>query len=277
MAQISQLNIYPVKACRGISVPSVRVLWHGFEYDRQWMIVDQHGEFLTQREYPQLARITTRLDNSALALSVYGAGAIEVPLAPYRSSHERRKVSCWRYEAPAFDCGLQASQWLSDFLQVQAHLVRFDPLQTRLCNPEWAQRGAPTPPAHTLFSDGYPILVLGQASVDDLGQRMGVSLETNRFRANLMLSDLPAYEEDHLAELSLTQSTRLKLVKLCPRCPVPSVDQQTGEVSVTEPVVALAQYRFDAQVGGAVLGNNAVVAQTGPLAIGQKLETVYNF
>jgi uncharacterized protein len=124
MPSIHSLHIYPVKSCRGIEVHRVEVLAHGLAHDREWMIVDRHGEFLTQREIPSLARITTGLTSTHLHLSVYGRGGVSTPLA-IDPTYNMIAVKCWSYEGMALDCGMQAAQWLSELLEQPARLVRF--------------------------------------------------------------------------------------------------------------------------------------------------------
>jgi uncharacterized protein len=281
MPSIHSLHIYPVKSCRGIDLPRVEVLAHGLAHDREWMIVDRHGEFLTQREIPSLARITTGLTSTHLYLSVYGRGGVSIPLA-HDATRPAIAVKCWGYEGMALDCGVQAADWLSELLEQPVRLVRFAREERRWCNPDWvgqAPLGKQAERAHTLFSDGYCVLVLGMASVADLSQRMGQDVTLDRFRANVIIQGLEPYDEDFVSELStrMADTAALKLVKLCPRCSVPSVDQQSGEITALDPTAALTQYRFNREVGGAVLGNNAVVQRNGWLERGAELVVQNNF
>lgn len=281
MPSIHSLHTYPVKSCRGIELPRVEVLAHGLAYDREWMIVDRHGEFLTQREIPALARITTGLTPTHLHLSVYGRGGVSTPLA-IDPTQKMIAVKCWNYEGMALDCGTQAADWLSDLLEQPVRLVRFAREERRWCNPEWVGQvplGDQAERARTLFSDGYSVLVLGTASVADLSKRMGQDVPLDRFRANVVIEGLEPYDEDFVTELStsVADSAVLKLVKRSPRCSVPSVDQQSGEITAVDPTSILTQYRFNREVGGAVLGNNAVVQRNGWLERGSTLILQNNF
>ncbi len=300
--RIEKLIIYPVKSCRGISLSDSIVLDEGLENDRRWMIVDPQGVFLTQRECPEMARIVPSLPRNAageyeLHLQLANAqGQLDQtsPMQRVEPSHESasRKVLLWKFEGQAIDCGHQASKFLSDFLQRPVRLVRFNEFETRQCNKAWT--GELT--GRTYFSDGYPILVLGQASVIDLAQRMNLkSLVIERFRPNIVISGLAAYEEDFVHSLLLMDepdanrsqsavaprpmSVALRLVKPCPRCPIPRVDPWTGSLARFDPAAELATYRYHEAVDGAVLGMNSMAyeGQGQKIAVGQRFEAIYDF
>lgn len=274
-ATIRSLHVYPVKGCRGIDLESSRVMTEGLRYDREWMVVDPNGRFLTQREVPGMARIGTRLDGEFLTLSMLGQGSTQVPLR-YRDG-PIKKVVCWRFTTEALDCGDDAADFLSSCMGTVVRLVRFPRNAQRDCNPDWT----PGVAAHTKFSDGYPLLVLGSASVDDLRARMGISeisLPLDRFRANIVLDGLGAYEEDFVARFG-DGDLQLKPVKPCARCTVPSVDQTSGVEGSMSPLDALNTYRLNPKVGGATLGMNAVVAAGagGTLSRGDRLAVEFGF
>jgi uncharacterized protein YcbX len=152
-----------------------------------------------------------------------------------------REVAIWDSRVAAHDEGPAAARWFSTFAGTALRLVRFDPASRRYCNPRYAQDSG----AHTAFADGYPILVIGAASLADLNARLSArgepALPTNRFRPNLVLAGLEAYEEDHLDTIE-TDGVVLRLVKPCTRCRVTTTDQDTAEVGM-EPLVTLAGYR----------------------------------
>ncbi len=299
--KIERLIIYPVKSCRGISLSDSIVLDEGLENDRRWMIVDSHGVFLTQRECPEMARIVPSLLRNAagvteLHLQLANAQGQWDPTAPEQrveSSLENplRKVLIWKFESQAVDCGHLASKFLSDFLQRPVRLVRFSDSETRLCNKAWT--GELT--GRTYFSDGYPILVLGQASLTDLAVRMNLhGLEVERFRPNIVISGLPAYQEDYVHTLRLIDQDEnkphpaaapnsmplaLRLVKPCPRCPIPQVDPWSGHVALFDPAAELATYRYHEAAEGAVFGMNSMAyqGQGQKIAVGQRFEAIYDF
>lgn len=273
-ACLAALRIYPVKSCRGIELSQAAVGVTGLAHDREWMIVDANGRFITQREHPEMACIATALEPDHLVLASDGLGEVRSERAMHDG--DRVAVRCWRFETHAVDCGPAIGEWLSDFLGAPSRLVRFPPDIQRLCNPDWAG----TSGAHTRFSDGYPFLVLSEESVADLAQRMGLvgRLPIDRFRPNVVLRGLSAYEEDYIDTLEV-DGVRLRLVKPCSRCTIPAIDQVTGSVSPLSPLQTLQQYRMDTTVGGATLGVNAILeaGSNAQLRTGGYLQVVHRF
>jgi uncharacterized protein YcbX len=281
-AVLSGLAVYPVKSCRGIAVPRARMAARGLMLDngaipagdREWMIVDDEGRFISQREVPLLALVETAITEVGLRLSIRGHAPIDVPFAPRDAA---REVVVWSSTVHAHDAGPQVAAWLAAALGVAARLVRFDPAHERRCNPQFAGDSG----AHTMFADAYPLLVTGEASLADLNERLGAkshaALPMNRFRPNLVLSGLPAFEEDHLDALEV-DGVVIKLVKPCTRCTIPTTDQATA-VRGDEPLATLAGYRMNDTLEGVTFGMNAiVVAGTGlELAVGSAVHCTYKF
>jgi hypothetical protein len=247
---IAGLFIYPVKGCRGIALPSARVTERGLEHDREWMVVDHAGRFVTQRTEPRLASIATAITATSLELAAAGADPLQVPLD---QAGIAGPVTVWRDTVPGIDQGRAAAAWLSARLGGEYRLVRFDPTARRRCNPAFAG----TSGAHTAFADGYPLLVLSQASLDDLNARLAAPLPVDRFRPNLLLSGVDAYDEDYIDEICCGE-VALKMVKPCTRCEVTTIDQQTLERGL-EPLRTLAGYRHNAVLDGVAFGMNAIV------------------
>jgi uncharacterized protein YcbX len=281
MATIAGLYLYPVKSCAGIALDEAVLGPAGFEShgvaDREWMVADAAtGQFRTQRQWPRMALIRTAITDGALILDAPGMPALPVPLHRQPAAPPI-KASVWDHECPAFDEGDDAGRWLSDFLGSPVRLVRFDSAHKRLSNPEWTG-GAEV---RNRFSDGYPILMIAEASLADLNGKLRKAgrdaLPMNRFRPNLVLDDVGPYDEDRLEHLA-GDGLRLRPVKPCPRCPIPSIDQATGERGA-DPLDILSQYRRDARTGGVVFGQNVIVTEGygRTLRVGQTLAEAWNF
>jgi hypothetical protein len=251
MLRLAALHVYPVKSCRGIAVNEALLTSAGLEHDREWMIVTPEGRFVTQREVPRLALIETELDKDALTLAAPGAGRLVVPL---ELSADVRQVTVWGDHCPAFDQGEPAARWLTELLGRPLCLVRFDPAHRRLSNSTWTGRVE----APNRFSDGYPLLAISRASLDDLNARLPVPLPMDRFRPNLVLEGLPPYGEDAIGDL-VAGDVRLRCVKPCTRCAITTTNQATAEVEGDEPLRTLKSYRWDKALRGVTFGQNLIV------------------
>ena len=258
---IAALNLHPIKSCAGIAVDEALLIETGLQLDRAWMVVDARGDKLTQRELPRMALIRITLRGDDMVLRAPGMLALHVSLDAVEAP---TRAQIWRDEVKAYDMGALAAQWFSDYLGQPARLVRFDPEQKRLSDPHWTGAVA----AENAFADAFPLMLTSTASLADLNQRLvaqGLTPVTmDRFRANLVLDGIQAYDEDHLDEITIDAEgspVRLKLVKPCTRCTIPSVDPQTG-VQGQQPGDTLAGYRADARVGGGItFGMNAVILE----------------
>lgn len=267
---LSALHVYPVKSCAGVALPEALMIETGLEFDRAWMVVDEQGDFVTQRQLPRMALIrpTLRLDD--MVLRAPGMLALHVALD---AVEEPTRVRVHADEVKAYDMGPLAAQWFSDFLGRKLRLARFDPDQKRLSNRRWTGDIA----AENQFADAFPLLVASSASLAGLNQRLvqrglpPVGME--RFRPNLVVDGLDAHGEDFLDEIRFDTEEGplvMKLVKPCTRCTIPSVDPATG-VQTQEPGDTLAGYRADPRVDGAItFGMNAVIVEgiERPLRVG---------
>ncbi len=256
---LAALHLYPVKSCAGVSPREALLIESGLEFDRAWMVVDRDGQMLTQREHPRLALIrpTLRLDD--LVLRAPGMLALHLSLDAVQ---DRTRVRIWDDIVKAYEMGPLADQWISDFLGRPAQIVRFDPEQQRLSDRRWTGEVA----AENQFADGFPLLVVSAASLAELNRRLGERGQPEvgmaRFRPNLVIDGVEAFDEDHVDELAFDSPdgpVRLRLVKPCVRCEIPNVDPDSAATGA-EPGATLAGFRADPRMnGGITFGMNAIV------------------
>ncbi|MDB5742706.1 MAG: domain protein beta barrel domain protein [Polaromonas sp.] len=284
-AVISRLYVYPVKSCAGVRVAQAVLTQTGLEFDRAWMVVDGGGNFLTQRELPRLALIQPQLKHFEMVLRAPGMLALHIALDQVQAP---ARVQLWNDEVAAYDMGPVAAQWFSDFLGLPARLVRFDPEHKRISSLQWTDGIE----ALNQFNDGYPVLVISEASLDQLNEKLATrghpAVGMERFRPNLVLGhaaqalELSPHDEDRLDSVHIATGQGpvcLKPVKPCPRCPIPNIDPATA-VSTTEVGDLLQSYRQDARLNGAVsFGMNAIVLQGVDhlLQVGQPVAASYHF
>lgn len=276
---VAGLFSYPVKGCRGIAHTTASVLTTGLASDREWMVVDTRSspaQFITQRQCASMAILRADVnDDGSLTLSTDGGDALRVE-APSRSS--LIKVKVWNHETIALDAGDAASQWLAARLGLPyaVRLVRFNRDMRRECSKLYAGDSG----AHTYFADGYPLLVTNSASLADLNRRISSGgnseLPMNRFRPNLEIDGLPAWDEDHVDTLTIGE-VALRLVKPCVRCEVTTTDQATGVRFSDEPLNTLARFRNNPEFGGVTFGWNAVVVTPGTISARDPVRVEYRF
>ena len=241
--RVTGLFLYPVKSLRGCALPAATVDALGFAGDRRFLVVDDTGKFLTQRTHAHMAQVNTALSGSSLTLSADGAGAVTVSTTPDAAA-PLRTVSIWKHEGLlAEDCGLDAAQWLSGFLGQSVHLVRIGPKFHRP-----VLKKAARPGDLFAFNDGSPILVVSEASLAALNDRIqengGEPVPMDRFRPNLVLTDCTAFAEDAAPLLRLGAVT-LRNAGKSDRCIMTTTDQSTGERVGKEPLRTLATFRRD--------------------------------
>lgn len=264
---VSALHLYPVKSCRGLSVPSAEIDDHGFVGDRRFMVVTEtDGMFLTQRTHPRMALIETSLTSTALFLSSPGCGSVTVPL---NASAGQRRVTVWKSTTSADDCGDEPAGWLSNFLGLPLRLVRMGGTFQRPIVKPTAQPGDVVS-----FADGYPFLVLSEASLADLNTRLAQPLPMNRFRPNLVVAGCDAFAEDSWTKIRIGTAI-FRNAGPCTRCPITTTDQLTA-VRGKEPLKTLATYRRDPDDPTDVNFGTNLIHETkrGTLSVGAKVEAV---
>lgn len=251
MPRITELNIYPVKSCRGIALSHAMLQPAGLEHDREWMIVRPDGRFVTQREQPRLASIVPAFEGAFLVLRAPEGRELRLPL---QQEGAAVRVQCWRDVCSARDAGDAAASWLSRHVGESVRLVRFESTQRRLSSLDWTGGVE----AENRFSDGFPVLLISEGSLADLNSRLGQPLPMNRFRPNLVVSGLLPYQEDTIDELVAGEVT-LRAVKPCTRCIITTTDQNSGEVTGPEPIRTLKTYRLSRNPPGVLFGQNLIV------------------
>ena len=282
---VRSLHIYHIKSCAGIDLASSRVDGAGLAWDRRWLVVDARGQFLTQRTYQHMARISTALTDVALVVAAPGLPELSIGLNEGRDT-AMIEVGVWGARIAAHALNPDIASWLTQAIGVACQLMRAaEPFLRQPDDPAFhtwlGLNGSSDDQADNrfAFADGFPLLIANQASLDELNQRLSASHQPpvgmDRFRPNIVVEGLEAFDEDHISELSFG-AVRLGVVKACTRCSVPDVNPATGEPG-PEPGATLAGFRrFDASI---LLGQNAIVVSGagGTLHVGDSGEFEYAF
>jgi uncharacterized protein YcbX len=264
--EVVSLHCYPVKSCRVVDLSVAPVASTGLPHDREWMIVDDKGGFITQRTHPQLALLSPAIADGELLLRREGQWELRVPLA---APGMERTVEIWDKTTSAYDAGDAAAEWCSAAVGEAVRLVRANPSSPRHANSSYAGTWL----APLRFPDGYPLLLIAQESLDTLNARLATPLPMNRFRPNIVIRGAGPHVEDEFREF-VAGDLVLRAVKPCTRCRITRTDQYTGHVSDDdEPLRTLKTYRWNPTLHGIAFGQNCVVAGGAgtSLAIGDRL------
>lgn len=288
---VSEINIYPIKSLKGISLKSAVVEERGLQYDRRWMLTHRDGMFFTQREFPKMATIAVAVESGQLKVESEGHGVMNVPFEPDRG--ERGRVTVWNSVCDAEIYNGQVSEWFSDVLGTNCQLAYMPDSSRRSVNPRFDNGGDVVS-----FADGYPLMVLGDATLADLNEKIANNVEKedpsgkftfeplpmNRFRPNLVVAETDAFAEDGWQKIRIGEA-EFRSTKPCERCVITTIEQSAGEFAGKEPLKTLATYRMAKDVipdryealgvgANAVLfGQNLIAENPGAIiSVGDRIE-----
>jgi uncharacterized protein len=265
MWQVEHIFIYPIKSLGGIELTSSKVEKRGLAHDRRYMLVDEHGQFITQRVVHHMALLKVAIEENALkvhATGHLGSESWTIPLA--LTSGNTIKVKVWDDEVEGITADQDTNNYFSRMLGMACRLVYMPDSTSRLVDKKYAEQGD-----ITSFSDAYPILLIGTKSLEDLNQRLEQKLGWDRFRPNVVVKTQVPFEEDQWKRIKIND-TLLDLVKPCSRCVLTTVDQQTATAG-KEPLRTLATYRQ--QNNKIMFGQNVIARNEGTvLRKGDKVE-----
>jgi len=277
---IVALYIYPIKSCQGIEVKSAQVTEKGLCLinnnlggdrrhdkigDRIFMLVDEKGNFLTQRQYPQLAKIKVNIEKNKLILSSEYDDISPFELT-IKEENIERKVIVWQDKTIAIDQGQEVAKWFKSALKldINCYLVRQSERHIRPINNQYSlKKNQPVS-----FADGFPFLLTNTASLKDLNHRLKIKypddnlqVSMNRFRPNIVIKTDTPFMEDTWKEIDIN-GIKFQLVKPCSRCIITTTDQKTGERNQKkEPLLTLGSFRQTH--GGIIFGQNMIALSDG--------------
>jgi uncharacterized protein len=260
---VSHLNVYPVKSCRGIPLGMATLDRWGIQHDRNWMVVDADGLFVSQRTQPRLALVEPALGPERLTLRAPEMPPLELPVSG-RAGRDR-VVTIWKDSCRALDQGQTAAEWFTHYLGQPSRLVRIGGGFERSVNEATYPTGA-----DIAFSDGYPLLILCIASLAELNARLTEPVPMNRFRPNLVIGGCPAFAEDTWNRIRIGE-VNFQLVTACKRCSITTVDQATGRQG-KEPLSTLATFR--SSEGSVIFGRNVIHQGVGTVRVGDAVEVL---
>lgn len=236
--RVSQLWVYPIKSLKGILLDDVQLDNRGFQFDRRWMLVDSDNRFITQRQYPGMALIAPELSDFGLAVRAPDMPVLIVPYPDHQIElYDEVEVKCWDDQITAHHINTAIDNWFSEFLGIDCQLVYMPDNSERLVDQNYAKNNE-----IASFSDGFPNLIISEASLEDLNGRVEIDLTINRFRPNIVISGGEPYVEDSLGHFRINQID-FYAVKPCSRCVITTINPETGEKESREPLKTLSEFR----------------------------------
>lgn len=256
---LSALYRYPVKSMRGERLDTSPVSPIGLPFDRHWMVADPNGHLMTGREYPELVLIESAPTEHGVRLSVSGRETLFVPNTAFTKPHP---ATVWSDTFSAWSGADEADDWISAYVGARLKFLWIGAETSRRLRDDAA--------VPLSFSDGFPLLLATQASLDDLSARVGRPLAMERFRPNLVVTGSDAFAEDGWKRFRIGDAV-FRVSKPCERCVFTTVDPQTGCKSLDqEPLRTLAKYRRTP--AGVIFGQNVIVEGSSELRVGMPIE-----
>lgn len=280
--RITLLITYPIKSCAGIKLESSIIDASGLQWDRQWVVVDERGNTLTQRTVPTMVLIQPTIDGDYLVLSAPGQKNISIALKAKVTPAVAVAVQIWQDATYGADEGEEVAAWLSQFLGQPCRLLRVHAQARRTLSKAWVRQWEMQADesidllvnTHFGFADGFPFLICNESSLQELNAAIqadgDMPVDMHRFRPNIVINGMTAYEEDYALRLYGGGHYFAKL-KHCTRCPMPNVDPSTAVVG-TQPSIALAKTRHTTE--GICFGINAALyraSEYSTVQVGQAL------
>ena len=259
---LSEIFVYPIKSASGISLNEANIGEKGIEKDRRWMLIDAEGKFISQRSHPELSLITVKIETDGLTVSHKKKNYGNLFIPYYVDEENTALVEIWNDKCPAVFVSNAADCWFSKALGTQCRLVYMPEKTKRIVDPRYSNSNKTVG-----FADGYPFLLMGQSSLDDLNSKLQKSIKMNRFRPNLVFTGGKPFIEDDWKEFQINNIT-FYLVKPCARCVVTTVDQETG-LKGKEPLVTLSSYRM--KNNKVYFGQNLICEGSGIINVGDPL------
>lgn len=264
---VSGLYYYPIKSCAGVSLNSAEIKQTGIKYDRQWMIVDENGKFISQRTHKSMALIKPLI---TLGILTYYTPIQAIGMPVSNEAGKLCRVKVWDDEFEAIDAGDDAADYFTTYLSKDV------PGKYRLVKMlEDSKRSAKMGAAKISFADAYSFLVISEESLQDLNNHMLESLPMNRFRPNIVITGCPPYFEDTVNGLRIGE-VEFPGMTLCVRCPITTTNQLTTERK-SEPLLTLSKYRKHTDKDGkkgVVFGRNFNHIGTGWISLGDTVEFI---
>ncbi|HHK8420753.1 MOSC N-terminal beta barrel domain-containing protein [Vibrio parahaemolyticus] len=259
---LSQINVFPVKSVGGVSLSSAWVEKQGLSFDRRFMIAKADGSMITARKYPQMVTVKSALLADGVVFSSLGMEPLKIRYQDFKM--QETPATVWKDTFTAYTTTDDADDWFSQVLGQRVELL-FSGEQSNRVREKLGQ--------NVSFADGYPVLVISQASLEELNKRSSEQHSMDQFRTNLVVSDTKPFEEDSWKRIRIGE-VEFESLKPCERCILTTINTQRGTFRGSkEPLKTLQQFRANER-GGVFFGQNLVARNEGIIRQGDKVEVL---
>jgi MOSC domain-containing protein len=266
-ARLASIHVYPLKAARAVDLDQSLVEPWGLAGDRRWLLVDDTGRFVSQREEPAMARVVVRAGHRSLTASAPGLPAIRIPAPCQEGGAELVRVTVWSSALLAAAAGPAADLWFSEYLGRPVQLVYLDDPTRREVDQDYGAAGDVVS-----FADGFPLLLTNSGSLDELGRWLTEDgdqpVPMNRFRPNVVVAGAGPWAEDGWRRIRIGEVS-FRVVKPCGRCVVTTIDQASAARG-RQPLKMLGRRRRFGQ--DLVFGQNMIPDASGVIRVGDPVE-----
>ncbi len=261
--QLSEIYIYPIKSLSGTSLQSAQVLEKGLEHDRRWVLIDEDHVVITQRKHHHMALLKVEILDGKLIVNspLEDLEELFIPMTPF--SGPEVAVHIWGDVTAGIAAPVAINDWFSKALSIPCTLVHMSDTIKRPIKKEWSVNDE-----HVSYADGYPYLMIGQSSLDDLNSRMEETMEIQRFRPNFVFTGGSPYQEDRWEGTLKMGTVLFKGLKPCVRCVLTTIDPKTAEKG-KEPLKTLATYRKNDR--GIIFGQHLIALEEGAIHVGDEI------
>lgn len=262
---IKDLYVYPVKSLAGIPVKDAHAGERGLRQDRRFMLIDEKGVFISQREHAVMALLAVEQEQQQLKIFHKRSPDDFIFVKNEYPAEQATEVQIWDDHCKAILMPAFINEWFSDKLKMNCRMVYMPEDSSRFVDPDFVPEKR-----KVSFADAFPYLLATTASLQLVSEKASQTMDVSRFRPNLVVENITPFEEDSWRKISIGNCV-FRIVKPCARCVVTTIDQQTAQKG-KEPLQSMAKYR---KKGNKILfGQNMIAENYGWISRNDKVEVL---
>ncbi|MGY6772412.1 MOSC domain-containing protein [Gallibacterium sp. ZY190522] len=259
MNQVQKITLFPIKSTQPYFVQQAYVQSRGLNFDREFMLTDVNGRFITARKHGALYQLSAFPVAQGLIVRHCDGSKIVVR---YRDFNVQESCEVWGTHFPSFIAPANINRWFSEKLQEEVVLRWLGEMDQRFVKK--------MPNKSVSFADGYPLLLVTQSSFDAVQAVCPASISIDQFRANLVVTGEEAFAEEQWLKIKIGEIEFLH-TKPSSRCVLTTRNLQSGELDAKcEPFRTLKKIHTNAD-GEPLFGINLVPINSGVVRVGDEV------